>query len=435
MWTPMRAVSCCSVLAALLLLAPPCAAQSGMTEVNEVPGPPASQRIAITNVRLIDGTGGPAVEDATVVVFGGRIAEAGKADGIAVPKGARVVDGKGLTLLPGLIDAHFHFGGSSPASQRRAALWLQNGITSLRDPGNWIAKYDPVQALDLPTPRLFLTGPHLDQNPAAYPHNAIILRDAEETRVAVNAMIDRGASAIKVYYRLPLGLIRVTAETAHARGVPVTAHLEIVDARDAVRAGLDGVEHATSFGSALLAPREAEKWRQTILADNAARRPGRYEIWSGLDLDSPQARGLYRLIADRGTFVSPTLAVFERRAGDENVTDFEVAGFAKMIQFVGKAHAAGAKIVVGSHGSVPHAEYGWSQQREMELLVEAGLSPMEAIVAATMENARFFRIEERLGSIEPGKVADLILVEGDPLENISRLHNVKRVMLNGTWVK
>jgi imidazolonepropionase-like amidohydrolase len=100
------------------------------------------------------------------------------------------------------------------------------------------------------------------------------VRDAEETRLALDRFADEGASAIKVYFRLPLALIRVATETAHARGLPVTSHLEIVDATDAIRAGVDGVEHATSFGTSLLPLREAEKYRQAVLADNNARREG-----------------------------------------------------------------------------------------------------------------------------------------------------------------
>ena len=108
--------------------------------------------------------------------------------------------------------------------------------------------------------------------------------------------------------------------------------------------------------------------------------------------------------------------------------------FRNMLAFVGRAHRAGARVVVGSHSSVPHAERGWAYQREMELLVEAGLTPIEAIVAATLENARFFRVEDRLGTIERGKLADLLLVEGDPSRDIRAMRRVRRVMLNGRWV-
>jgi imidazolonepropionase-like amidohydrolase len=197
---------------------------------------------------------------------------------------------------------------------------------------------------------------------------------------------------------------------------------------------MDGIEHVTSFGTSLLPPPEAEAYRQSILADNGARRLGRYQVWSRIDLDSSRAREAYRLMAGRGTFLSPTLAAFERRGGDRDATDVHGRGFQNMLAFVGRAKQAGTRVVVGSHSSVPHAERGWAYQREMELLVEAGLTPMEAIVAGTMENARFFRVTERLGSVERGKLADLLLVEGDPSQDIRAMRRVRRVMLNGRWI-
>ena len=399
-------------------------------EVNQVQQPAANNNIAIVGATLIDGRGGPAVSDVVVIIQGEQIAAVGKQGSIVIPPGAEVVDAKGLTLLPGLIDAHFHIDGDDGLP----GLYLSHGITSLRDPGQWIEAYDAARKAPVPVPRLFLCGPHLDSPPPAYPADSYIVRDAEETRLAVNRFADDGASAIKVYYRLPLALIRVAIETAHARGLPVTSHLEIVDASDVIRAGVDGVEHATSFGTALLPLREAEKYRQAVLADNNARREGRYKVWNSIKLDTPQARALVKLIVDRGVFISPTLAVFERQPGDKDTAEIHVHAFKQMEAFVGLVKSAGAKVVVGSHSDVPHAKRGWAYQRELELLVQSGLTPMEALVAGTMENARFFRIADRLGSVEAGKVADLVLIDGDPLKDISKMRRVKRVMLNGRWV-
>lgn len=403
------------------------AQQRGLREVNDVPSPKGSSLIAITKATLIDGRGGPAIENATVLIRGERIAAVGTK--IPIPPGSEVFDAAGLSVLPGLIDAHFHIDDDATLP----ALFLQHGITSVRDPGQWIEAYDEPRKSGAPIPRLFLAGPHLDQPPPAYPKDSILVRDAEETRLAVNSAIDQGASVIKVYFRLPLGLIRVAAETAHARGVPVTAHLEIVDAADAIRAGIDGIEHITSFGTSLMPRREAEKYRQAMLADNNARREGRYRVWNDLDLQSPRVASVLELVAKRGVFLSPTLAVFERRAGDRDTNETHVRGFKNMLAFTGLAKRAGARVVVGSHSSVPHAERGWAYQREMELLVEAGFPPMQAIVAATLENARFFRIADRLGTLEPGKIADLLLVEGRPDQDITAMRKVKRVMLNGEW--
>ncbi|MBA2705196.1 MAG: amidohydrolase family protein [Blastocatellia bacterium] len=407
------------------------ASKSSVREVNQVERPAANHVIAIVGATLIDGRGGPAIPDAVVVIRGEQITAVGKRASTSIPTGAEIFDAKGLTLLPGLIDAHFHIDGDDPLP----ALYLSHGITSVRDPGQWIEAYDVARKGSAPVPRLFLCGPHLDSAPPAYPTDSFIVRDAEETRLAVNRFADDGASAIKVYFRLPLALIRVAIETAHARGIPVMGHLEIVDAGDAIRAGIDGVEHATSFGTALLPLRDAEKYRQAVLADNNARKEGRYQVWNAINLDTPQARALFKLIVDHGTFVSPTLAVFERQPGDKATTELHVHAFKQMEAFVRLVHLAGAKIVVGSHSDVPHAKRGWAYQRELELLVDSGLTPMEAIVAGTMENARYFRIAERLGSVETGKLADLVLVDGDPLKNISNMRRVKRVMLSGRWIE
>lgn len=407
------------------------AQQRPLREVNRVAQPRSDRVTAITGATLIDGRGGAPVPDAVVVVRGEKIIAAGPRSSVTVPAGAEIVDARGHALLPGLLDAHFHLDGDD----KLPPLYLSHGVTSTRDPGAWIEAYDGVRGSGQPIPRLFLAGPHLDSAPPAYPVDSHIVRDAEETRLAVNRFIDQGASVIKVYFRLPLGLIRVAAETAHARGVAVTAHLEIVDAGDAIRAGVDGIEHITSFGTALLPPREAEKYRQSVLADNNARREGRYKVWSEIDLGAPRAREVVELIVRSGTFISPTLAVFERRAGDRGATEVHTRGHGQMMKFVGMVKRAGGRVVVGSHSSVPHAERGWAYQRELELLVESGLTPMEALVAATSENARFFRVEDRLGSIEAGKLADLVLIDGNPLADIAAMRRVKRVMLNGVWVE
>lgn len=408
----------------------PAQAPAHLREVNAVSAPGPDHVVAIVGALLVDGRGGALVPDSAVVVRGDRIEAAGPRASVRVPAGADVIDASGLTLLPGLIDAHFHLDGDDPLP----ALYLSHGVTSLRDPGQWVEAYEAVRRAGQPIPRLFLTGPHLDSPPAAYPTDSFIVRDAEEARLAVNRFADGGASAIKIYFRLPIGLIEAVNQAAHARGLPTTAHLEIVDAGDAVRAGTDGIEHVTSLGVALLPPRVAEQYRQAVLADNAARVQGRYEVWAKIDLDSARVSSLLGLLVERRTFLTPTLAVFERRAGDKDTTDVHVRGFGQMLELTGRAKRAGVRIVVGSHSSVPHAERGWAYQRELELLVEAGLTPMEVIVAATSENARFFRAEDRLGSVERGKLADLLLVQGDPTQDLSAMRNIRRVMLGGRWV-
>ncbi len=394
---------------------------------NEIPR--GSKVIALVGATLIDGNGGIPLQNACVVIRNDKIELVGKAGDVGIPKEAEIIDVKGLTLLPGLIDAHYHNEGSNDM----ASLFLTRGITSVRDPGEWIEAYDTIRASGKLLPRLFLAGPHLDTYPPTYPEDSYLVKDKEEARLAVKKFARQGATVIKVYYGLSLEMIRETCTVAHQLGLPVTAHLEIINAIDAIEAGLDGIEHITSFGTCLLPLRMAEKYKQQVMADNNARRRGRYEVWNSLDLENNKAvDSLIQFLSDRQTFVSPTLAVFERQPDQGD--SIEVKGFSNMLKFAGKAKKGGVKMVVGSHTYVPYATAGYAYFREMELLQMSGMSNMEVIIAATMENARFFRIDERLGSIEVGKIADLILVEGDPLKDIQVMRQVKRVMLNGKWV-
>jgi len=391
--------------------------------------PKGNKFIALARATLIDGRGGDPVPDAVVLIENDKIVSVGRNGDLKIPTDAEVIDLKGLTMLPGLIDAHYH----NEDSDVLASLYLRNGITSVRDPGEWIESYDAIRKAGKAIPRLFLSGPHLDTYPPAYPADSYIVKDAREARLAVDRFAEQGATVIKAYFGLSLEMIREICVVSHQHGLPVTAHLEVTNARDAINMGLDGIEHITSFGTCLLSMQEGEMYKQKVMADRNARRRGRYEIWSSLDFENNVAAdSLINFLSKKKTFVSPTLAVFER--GMDQGDSVDVDGFASMMKFVGKANKGGVRFVVGSHSFVPYADLGFAYHREMELLQEAGLTNMEVIVAATLENARFFRIEERLGSIEEGKLADLILVEGDPLKDMQVMRKVKRVMLNGKWI-
>src|SRR6185369_9447471 len=196
---------------------------NSLKEIN-VPGADTNRLLAIVGATLIDGRGGSPIPDAVVVVRGDKIDAAGARKSIRIPRGAEVFDGKGRTLLPGFMDSHFHI----ERDYELPRLVLSHGVTSVRDPGQWIEVYDPIRRSGLAQPRCFVAGPHLDCPPHAYPKDAFAVTNADETRRAVNRFVDEGASVIKVYYRLPLELIRVACEAAHQRGVPVTAHLELV---------------------------------------------------------------------------------------------------------------------------------------------------------------------------------------------------------------
>ena len=386
---------------------------------------------AIVHCRVITGDGSTVIEDGCVVVSGGEIAAVGRFGEVEVPNGAEVVEASGMTLLPGFIDAHFHLN----RLDSLPALFLKNGITSMRDPGAWIEDYDKVRASGVALPRLYLTGPHLDMFPPAYPDNSFIVRDISEARRAVNKFADQGASAIKIYFRCSQEIIRAVCEAADERGIPVTAHLEVSDIYESVEAGLDGIEHITSLGTNLAPAPQAEAYKQTILHDNDARRQGRYDMWRTIDPDGASARKLGEFLAERKIFVCPTLGAFEYKPGSEGLDTLRNDAFAHMTRYTKVLHDLKVPVVVGSHSRVKYAETGWAFQHEMELFEKLGMEPLAIIKAATHDNAMFFGIDKRLGTVEKGKLADLLLVAGNPLTEISDLRKVQKVMLAGTWVK
>ncbi|MCC5936370.1 MAG: amidohydrolase family protein [Lunatimonas sp.] len=398
--------------------------------VNLAEMPMGEGSLAITHVHVLDVRTGNLLPLHTIWIRDGLI-ESVFPDGTEVlPGSVEVVDGAGRYVIPGLIDVHFHL------DQLRGLphLFLKKGITALRDPGAWIEAYGNERRRGEQLPRLYLTGPHLDMFPPAHPKDALIIRDEEEARQQVRNLVGRGASAIKIYYRMSLGLIQAAADECKKLGVPSTAHLEISDVREVIRAGVTGIEHVTSFGLALISPIEAEVYRQKVLADNHARREGRYEMWSGLDFGDKRntVKEIFDLMKEKEVFFCPTLAVFE--VGEESEDEVRGLGFQKMMEFTALAYGKGVDLTVGSHSYVPYASYGSAYQREMELMHACGMSLADLIRAATWGNARFLGAQEEIGSIEPGKKADLVLLSSNPLEHVKNLENVEKVMLNGVWV-
>lgn len=391
--------------------------------------------LVIRNGLLIDGTGRPPVENATVIVTRDRIMRV-TTEQVAIPPGARVVDATGLTILPGLIDAHIH---SRPWAWR---LFLQFGVTTVRDVGS-----DPDVILrdrererrgELVAPRIFACGPLLDGDPPVWGttwRGSLALRTADEARAAVQLLLDRGVDCIKVYARLPSALMRAVVEVARARGIPVTGHLGAVLAREAVEMGVQSIEHA-----------------------------------SGMNFPMPvdQLELLMRLLTERGTFIVPTMLVDENFANLPSIgnaqypflslvpdavarqwldwrNDFRLRGatdetFARQrmrsrakAEFVRMFHRGGGKVVAGSDTPNPFVVPGISLHQELEQLVAAGVPAMDAIVSATSTAAALLRRPD-LGVVEVGRLADLVLVSGNPVSDIRATRNVRMVVKGGSIV-
>jgi hypothetical protein len=403
--------------------------------------------LVLDNVRIIDGSGAAPIENGRIVIERDRIARIDRAAAIGVPTGAERIDLAGRTVIPGLIDLHFHIENDPKLALRQ----LSHGITAFRDPGQWDEKFDELRRMiaadNIPGPRIFTTGPHIDGENPAYPADSIVARDAEEARRHAEGLVQRGASALKIYFRLPFASAKTVIDVCEARRIPCTAHLELLNARELIAAGLHGIEHVSSFGISLVPPIEAEAYRQAVLKSNDARRDGRYRLFARADLDGPEARALYAVLGERKTFLDATLAVFERRSESplsgaggppdgttSNLIPVLASGFAKMKQLTRRASQEGARVVVGGHSVVPFAGRGQAPWREMELLVESGFTPLEAISAATTTAAAFLNRSDQLGSLRAGFHADLVVLRGQPDRDVTAIRTVDRVMVGGQWI-
>jgi len=398
--------------------------------------PAPTHRVVLDHARIVDGSGAAAIEDGRIVIERDRIARVGRFGEINAPADAETVDLAGRTVIPGLIDLHFHIENDPKLALRQ----LSHGVTAFRDPGQWDEKFVELRRMiaadHMPGPRIFTTGPHIDGENPAYPADSVVARDAEEARRHAEALVQRGASALKIYFRLPFASAKAVIGVCEAHRIPCTAHLELLDARELIAAGLHGIEHVTSFGISLVPPIEAEAYRQAVLKNNDARRDGRYALFSRANLDGPEAQVLYAILRERKPFLDPTLAVFERHSDikKSNGAPDLAAGFVKMKQFTRRAALAGARVVVGGHSVVPFAERGQAPWRELELLVESGFSPMEAISAATSTAAAFLYRSDQLGSLRAGFNADLVVVRGQPDRDVTAIRTVERVMVAGQWI-
>ena len=390
--------------------------------------PQAQGTYAIVGARLIDGRGGAPLENATVLVRDGRIAAAGA--GITVPHGMRVVHAEGQSLLPGLWEMHSHFSGVEFGPALLAA-----GITTARDCGGEREFLLSVRrAMDHGAlgPRLLLAGLIDSAGPLAF--GSVIVDTPEQGVAAVDSYADAGFEQIKVYTQIQPEVLKAIAAEAHRRGMTVTGHVPAaVDTFEGIADGMDMINHLQYV------TREA--------TDNGK---------SPLNLQSTRFQQLLTMLKEKQIVVDPTVgwgemashpkttdaATFEpgvRQAPWTLESRFETMGSAgpaaahfderekANLAVVGALYKAGVPIVAGSDTGL----IGYGIDRELELYVEAGMTPLEAIATATSIPARVMKRAADLGTIEAGKRADLVLVQGDPSTQISDLRHVVSVVKDG----
>ena len=426
--------------------------------------------IAIVGGMLIDGTGSAAVDDAVVVFHNGRIQEVGKRGEVAIPRGAEVIDAKGKTVLPGLIDGHCHYW------EWIGELHLAYGVTTCPDinnsPTEWIvAQKEGIQKGKIRGPRLWISGHALDgPRPQGMPEQrwqrgSVIVRTEDEARKAVQEHVNKGMDGFKFLERLAPNVAKAAAEEARRLGRPVIGHsLNIFDAVDA---GYTSVEHswAVMFTSIRDVQRRAE-----VDMNRMTGKVGTVEAHVNMVPDqfdeiikamvakdvhwSPAWATQFRALSPRAaemkrreiaTLKDPRLsylpaynleavegyfAGFEKMAPERRET---FASAYKMVQdFARRFVAAGGKMHSGSDPGSLLPAYGL--HAELELAIDAGLSPLAAIQSASLNVAKTWGKDKDYGSVEKGKVADLVIVRGNILNDITATQNVEKVFMDGKSV-
>ncbi|MCA1560540.1 MAG: amidohydrolase family protein [Acidobacteria bacterium] len=420
-------------------------------------------QVAIMGGTIIDVATGSTVPDGVLLLNGERIARVGTRSDVQVPAEARVVDARGKWIVPGLVDMHAHISEGVNAGLP-LELYLANGVTTIRDPsGNLTVLRLTRESLtsgERIGPRLFFTGPMLDGKPPVWPAGCILVDTPERAASAVTFLIDQGVDYIKVYNNVTEAALVTILRTAHARGVPVIGHVpRTLTMTRAIELGMDGLEHIRVTGRELLPKAEADKIdflpvteRETLL-------------WQAFDLDSPRLAQLVALLATKKIFLDPTLttdefyaapsadpakdpnnqylpgALLRRWTSAPDVAIFTLppelkeaarASFRKRLQFVRMLAQAGVPIVAGTDGvGLGTLLPGFGLQHELGLLADAGLTPLQALQAATITAARALKREKDLGSLAPGKFADFLLLDANPLLDVRNAARISLVVKGG----
>jgi hypothetical protein len=402
--------------------------------------------LALIGGTLIDGTGAPPLKDSAVVIQNGRILSAGPRGKVALPKNAQVLDVTGKTVIPGLWDMHAHF-----EQVEWGPVYLAAGVTTVRDCGNEFefitAVREAINSGRGVGPRLLLAGIVDGSGPLAL--GVARVDTPEQAREWVHRYHDAGFNQIKIYSSVKKENLEVVTAEAHKLGMTVTGHIpEGLTGFDGVNAGMDQINHIT-YIVRMMAP-------DIPGGRGAANSPETLKAFRNFDPNSEQSQKAIQFLKSHGTVVDPTLAVFEmfQRTGRKPLESFEPgvakvapalsvqlrnvgpgparadlgqAQFAAELKAVSALHRAGVPIVAGTDQTVP----GHSVHRELELYVEAGFTPMEALQAATLVPAKVMGLEQETGTIEPGKRADLVILGANPLENISNVRRTERVIQGG----
>ena len=428
--------------------------------------------IVLNNVRLIDGTGAPAQERMRIDIDHGRITNVQSAMlRNAFPPGAKVIDLEGKTVFPGIVGMHEHlyyatplepkdgvvFFGEAPDSAPR--LYLAAGVTTARTAGS-VEPYTDIQlkksidAGELPGPKLHLTSPYLEGAPTLGPQ-LYELKDAADAGRLVDYWAAEGATSFKAYMHITPDELKAAIDHSHAKGLKITGHLCSIGFTEAATLGIDNLEHGLVV--------DTEFYSAKKLGVCPGQRGPMMEMAKSLDIEGVPVQQMIQYLVAHHVAVTSTLAIFESFSGKRAPLEFEMeqkpsmsseswthvletrAGLAdradqspwgallkKEMQFERDFVKTGGTLMAGcdptGFGGIIA---GFGDQRELELLVEAGFTPVEAIHIATENGAKWLGEERSVGTIATGKAADLVVINGNPAEKINDVEKVDTVFKDG----
>ena len=397
--------------------------------------------IAIVHARIIDGMGGPPTEDGAVILRGSKIEYAGPSGVAAIPRDAQIIDAKGKSVMPGLADMHVHLqGGWDGISvdllgyQRYLNAMLYSGITTLMDTGNyqpWILQLRQEAASGhLLGPRIYCTGAMIDAADPAWPDLAYALTSRAQIPEFVQRDKRANVDLIKGYANLSDRMLRNLVEEAHKEKIRVVIdQWERNGSPDLVRTGIDGFAHAPTRKMPvddIQLIRERGLFVITTLV--VEEYSGRRRLADLRFLEEP-------FIAETTPqwFLTELRAEAARTLSESEKKDAEkfAAGFDEMKRNVKKLLDAGVLLAAGTDAPYPGVFQGEAIHHELELLVEAGMTPLQAIRTATYNAAQIMHAEQEWGSLQSGRVANLVIVAGNPAARISDTRKIETVILNG----
>jgi enamidase len=414
--------------------------------------------VALTNVRVIDGTGAPPKEQQTIVIRGDTIVDVGDSSRVSAPQGATVIDLAGKSVIPGLVMVHEHlYYPTGPQvygqlGQSFTRLYLAGGVTTMRTGGNVNGVMDLnlkrlIDAGQQAGPAIDATAPYLNGPNAFLQMHA--LKDADEVRKQVAYWADMGATSFKAYMNITRAELGAAVAEAHARGLKVTGHLCSVTYAEAADLGIDNLEHG------FVASTDFVTDKQPDVCPGQGR--GQQAV-AAIDENNESFKALVRKLVDKKVALTSTLTVFETftpgrplppgldvlapqlkeqfernyARTTKNAQSNYATLFPKAMAFERAFANAGGVLIAGTDptgggGVVP----GFSNQRQLELLVEAGFTPLEAISIGTLNGAKYLGRDARIGSIAAGKQADLVVIAGNPAAQIADVRNVETVFRLG----